>query len=100
MTPENLYGNTYRELLSIPGERKNEVVQIFNKCAIEYHFIGNDQSRRAIYEIRYTEAQTKNVLTMREGLRILELTSFVSNLIANFITDMLHPRISNKSNKS
>lgn len=100
MIPNPFPEQTCKQLFSIPSERSSEVIKVLDDYQVEHYFIGYDQSHREIHQIRYKKEQIKNVMTMLEGLEVLERTSFASKLLGELFKDLFFPRINKNRNRS
>lgn len=77
------------EVISIYREHSKEVLKILRDFAIGYRLIGEDQSRRMVYQITYDDNQLSNIVTIRKGIRELERSTHFTDLIITGIRRLL-----------
>lgn len=77
------------EVISIYREHSKEVLKILRDFAIGYRLIGEDQSKRMVYQITYDENQLNNIITIRKGIQELERSTHFTDLILTGIRRLL-----------
>jgi uncharacterized protein with WD repeat len=77
------------ELISIYREHSREVLKILRDFAVGYRRIGEDQSKRLVYQITYDEIQMSNIVTIRKGIQELERSTHFTDLILTGIRRLL-----------